>query len=75
MENENKLFSSKEAAHYLGISDNTLRQYRINGTGPLFIKKGKRVFYQNADLNHWLTSLPKFQSISQHKEEMRVGSN
>lgn len=73
MEHENKLYSSKEAAYYLGISDNTLRQYRLNGTGPLFIKKGKRVFYQKSDLDNWLTSLPKYQSVSQHKEEMRVG--
>ena len=71
MEQENKLYSSKEAAKYIGISENTLRQYRLNGTGALFIKKGKRVFYQKPDLDNWLNSLPKYQSVAQHKEEMR----
>lgn len=74
MEHENKLYTSKEAAHYIGISDNTLRQYRLNGTGPLFIKKGKRVSYQKCDLDDWLGSLPKYQSVAEYKEDMRTGA-
>lgn len=43
------------AAKYLGRSKKTLDCWRVNGTGPKFIKTGgARVFYFLTDLDEWL---------------------
>jgi excisionase family DNA binding protein len=43
-----------EAADYCGISKSSLDKMRVYGGGPVFIKVGKRVVYDRADLDAWL---------------------
>ena len=57
-------FTSKEAAHYIGMSDSFLRKDRMNGKrdgytpGPRWVRVGSRgVLYLLEDLNHWLNRL------------------
>lgn len=39
-----------EAAALLRLSERTLERYRLSGTGPAFVKLGRRVVYRTADL-------------------------
>ncbi len=44
---------TKNAALYLGVAEKTLAMWRVYGTGPPFVKRG-RVFYYKDDLDEWL---------------------
>lgn len=49
-----EIMREKEAAKYLGVSANTLRQYRVQGVGPAYSKNGTVIFYTKADLDNYL---------------------
>jgi len=42
--------SSKQAAHVLGIPEGTLRYWRCIGSGPAWVKLGRRTLYSVDDL-------------------------
>jgi len=46
--------NEKEAAAYLTYERNSLRSMRCRGTGPAFIKLGRKVVYQRSDLDAFL---------------------
>lgn len=50
MEKE-KLLTTKEVAEYLDIALSTVKQYRVNRTGPVYIKVGPLVRYRKADVD------------------------
>jgi predicted DNA-binding transcriptional regulator AlpA len=45
-----------EAARYTGISVSTLTKLRIFGGGPVYLKCGRAVIYDTADLDSWMAS-------------------
>lgn len=46
---------TKDTAEYLGgFSEDTLRYWRYNGTGPRSYRLGRRTFYDIADLDAWV---------------------
>lgn len=47
-------YNVKQAADYLGLAKSTLDHYRTAGNGPRFIKLGRKVVYDSADLDRWL---------------------
>jgi len=47
---------ARDAARLLGLSPSTLAKMRLNGTGPIYCKLGRRVVYRQADLEQWLES-------------------
>ena len=47
-------FNVRDAADYLGLSASTLNKLRVFGGGPVFLKLGRRVAYDLADLDAWL---------------------
>ncbi len=50
------LLPVEEAAAFLGgISKSWLDKSRLNGRGPRYVKVGRRVMYDVADLQAWLT--------------------
>jgi predicted DNA-binding transcriptional regulator AlpA len=51
----NRKISVQEAAAYLGISKSFLDKTRLNGTGPVYLKIGRRVAYDLGDLEIWVT--------------------
>jgi predicted DNA-binding transcriptional regulator AlpA len=59
-----RLLSVYEAARFLGLSVSTLNKRRFTGEGPRFIKLGRRVLYDIADLKEW-ASERKRQSTSE----------
>ncbi len=50
-----KLFNVKEAAEYLDLAPQTLYGFTSGRTIP-FIKKGKRLYFKESDLEKWLAS-------------------
>ena len=45
------LLTTTEAAKVLNLAEITLRMWRVNGTGPRFIKMGKSIRYAVEDIN------------------------
>jgi len=50
---------TKAAASYTGLSISTLNKLRVIGDGPKYVKCGRRVVYEIADLDDWLASLKR----------------
>jgi predicted DNA-binding transcriptional regulator AlpA len=46
----------KETAAYLSVSKSWLDKRRLDGNGPAYLKFGRRVVYDMADLDAWATS-------------------
>lgn len=49
-------FSVERAAAHIGLSVSTLNKLRVFGGGPVFLKLGRRVAYDLADLDAWLAT-------------------
>jgi len=48
------LYTALEAAAYLRSNARTLERWRTAGTGPAFVKIGRRVAYRLTDLDRWV---------------------
>jgi len=48
--------SAGDAAKLLGLAPSTLAKLRLNGSGPIYCKLGRRVVYRRDDLEAWLES-------------------
>ena len=46
--------TTAEAAKLIDVQPGTLRQMRVRGTGPRFVKAGSRVRYDREDLVTWV---------------------
>ena len=46
----------KETAAYLSVSKSWLDKRRLDGNGPAYLKLGRRVVYDMADLDAWAAS-------------------
>jgi predicted DNA-binding transcriptional regulator AlpA len=51
-----RMLSTPEAASYCGSSASTFAKLRLYVGGPLYVKLGRRVVYDPADLDRWLAS-------------------
>lgn len=51
--------STDDAAVYLSTTPGTLKVLRHRGEGPPYRKNGSRVLYVVADLDEWLSNLPR----------------
>lgn len=49
----NDLLSERDAAPRIGVAVKTLQNWRVAGAGPRFIKAGRRVAYDPADIEAW----------------------
>lgn len=56
MATNNTFLDTIEAAHYLGLMKSTLEAWRCRGDGPQFVKLGRAVRYRQADLDAWVDS-------------------
>ena len=50
------LLTGDMAATYLGLTKRTLERWRVNGSGPKFVKVGKKILYRPSDLEAWMTT-------------------
>lgn len=46
----------EQAARFCGCSISLLNKLRVTGDGPAFVKLGRKVSYETADLRAWLNS-------------------
>jgi predicted DNA-binding transcriptional regulator AlpA len=51
-----RMLRTPGAANYTGTSASTLEKLRLTGGGPKYLKLGKTVVYDPADLDAWLAS-------------------
>ena len=54
--NSRRMLRTEDASTYTGLSASTLTKMRLTGAGPEYIKIGKSVVYDPADLDAWLSS-------------------
>jgi len=50
------MLRTNEAAQQLGVKKSTLEAWRVRGGGPVFLKLGKSVRYQQEDLESFIRS-------------------
>lgn len=55
---DDRLWSVKDVARYLGVSVNTLYFWRSEGLGPSSRKIGKYVRYRPDDVRRWVDEQP-----------------
>ena len=48
------LMTAPDLAEKFGVSEAALAQWRYRGTGPKFLKLGRRVMYRAVDVEAWL---------------------
>ena len=53
-----RLWSVQDVSEYLGVSVQTVYQWRSAGTGPPGRRVGRRLRYRPADVRAWVESLP-----------------
>ena len=53
---QRRMLPAREAADFSGLSKSTLDKMRVFGGGPPYLKIGRRVVYDPADLDQWLVS-------------------
>src|SRR5690349_12803443 len=50
------LLTQQEAADETRLSERTLERHRLTGTGPKFVRLGRRVLYRREDVEAWVAS-------------------
>ncbi len=51
------LLTTTEAADLHELHPVTLKQYRVDNTGPSYVKIGRKVRYRRTDLEAWMTTV------------------
>lgn len=51
-----RTMTAPQAAEYVGVSKTMMDDFRSKGGGPRYIKIGRRVLYDVADLDAWIES-------------------
>ncbi len=51
---DDELLDTERVAKVCGLSEVTLRKWRITGAGPRFVRLGRAVRYRRADLDAYL---------------------
>ena len=50
----NELIDTSEAAQHLRVSRQTLAKWRLHGSGPRFIRCGRKILYSTEAIALWL---------------------
>ncbi|MGH6819643.1 MAG: helix-turn-helix transcriptional regulator [Methylocella sp.] len=61
------LLDAKKAADWAGLSASTLAKLRLTGSGPAYVKLGRRVVYRIDDLDAWIQA-------NRHKSTSEYGA-
>ncbi|MFY9820033.1 MAG: helix-turn-helix domain-containing protein [Thermoanaerobaculia bacterium] len=54
MDTLQEVSTTEEAARFLRLQPQTLEAWRLRGTGPAFVKLGRRVVYRRAALERFM---------------------
>jgi predicted DNA-binding transcriptional regulator AlpA len=63
------LLDAKAAAQRLGLAASTLAKWRVTGSGPRFLKVGRKVLYRDSDLTAWVEAQRCYVSTSEISAE------
>lgn len=47
-------FNQHRLSEFLDTSERTLERWRVEGTGPAYVKAGRKVLYRRQDVEEWL---------------------
>ncbi len=53
-DNQAQRIDTVRAANFVGVSRRTLEKWRYEGSGPPYLKLGRRVLYCLPDLEEWI---------------------
>lgn len=70
IDNHHHRLRTADAASYCGLSKSTFDKYRLTGEGPAFLKLGRSVVYDTADLDTWLTANRQSSTASNEQEKI-----
>jgi len=59
-----ELLTQKRLAERLDQSERTLERWRVEGTGPAFVKAGRKVLYYPQDVEDWLLATRRLSTSS-----------
>ena len=51
---DKSLLTQKRLSDLIDVSERTLERWRVEGTGPAFVKAGRKVLYRTVDVDDWL---------------------
>ncbi len=61
----NNFLTQDQLSESIHISPRTLERMRVDGTGPVYTKLGRRVVYEESDIETWISE-NKFKSTSEY---------
>lgn len=64
MSSTTQLLTPRETADRLGVAPKTLAKWRCESKGPAFVRVGSRIMYSAADVEAFITALPRRTSTS-----------
>jgi len=64
-----EFLDTKRAAEVLGLQKNTLEAWRSRGGGPPFVKLGRAVRYRQSDLETWIQTRIRSNTIEKEAEK------
>jgi hypothetical protein len=67
-----KLMTEDEVSKALNVSVASLRRWRLEKRGPLFVKMGSLVRYRPEDLESWLADLPTGGDVRRNGGRLRT---
>ena len=50
------LLTQKPLSQIIEVSERTLERWRVEGSGPAFVKAGRKCLYRMADVDAWLSA-------------------
>ena len=51
---DNMFLTRKRLSELIDVSERTFERWRVEGTGPAFVKAGRKVLYRANDVEAWL---------------------
>jgi len=60
------LLTQPETAGETRLSERTLERHRLAGTGPKFVRLGRRVFYRRRDVEDWIAHCTSLSTSEAH---------
>ena len=48
------LLTQQHLSEPIDVSERSLERWRVEGTGPAFVKAGRKVLYKIVDIDEWL---------------------
>ena len=51
-----QLLTQKRLSDLIDVSERTLERWRVEGSGPAFVKAGRKVLYRTVDVDDWLAA-------------------